>query len=66
MTAIPDKEARCRAVESLIASGKGVCESCRVVGISERTLARWRKTTQGDGRTTLIENATQSGFVGSI
>ncbi|OQW75389.1 MAG: hypothetical protein BVN32_11155 [Proteobacteria bacterium ST_bin14] len=66
MTTIPDKDARCRAVESLIASGKGVGESCRIVGISERTLAPWRKTTQGACRTTLIENATQSGLVGSI
>lgn len=44
MTAIPDKDEKCRAVERLIASGRGVCESCRSVGISERTLARWRKT----------------------
>ncbi|OYY67597.1 helix-turn-helix domain-containing protein [Sphingomonas sp. 28-63-12] len=43
MTAMPDKDEKCRAVEQLIAGGKGVCESCRIIGISERTLARWRK-----------------------
>ena len=53
-------------MESLIASGKGVCESCRIVGVSERTLARWRETPQSHRRTTLIENAPPSGFVGSI
>ena len=44
MTAIADKDARCSEIEQLIASGNGVCESCRMVGISERTFARWRKT----------------------
>lgn len=43
MTTIPDKDARCRMIESLIAGGKGVCESCREVGISEKTFYRWRK-----------------------
>ncbi len=65
MTVIPDKDARFRAVESLIASGKGVCKSCRIVGISERTLARWRKTTQVVGRTNFIEIAKKSDLVGS-
>lgn len=43
MAAIPDKEARCRRIEALIAEGHGVCESCRDVGISEKTFYRWRK-----------------------
>lgn len=43
MPAIPDKDARCREIEALIASGKGVCESCREIGISEKTYYRWRK-----------------------
>lgn len=44
MTVIPDKEARCRRIEGLIAEGRGVVEACREVGgISERTFARWRR-----------------------
>ena len=42
MSAIPDKDAKCRKIERLIASGMGVTESCREVGISEKTLYRWR------------------------
>ncbi len=43
MTAIPDKDVRCREIEALIVSGNGVCESCREIGISEKTFYRWRK-----------------------
>jgi len=43
MPAIADKEARCREIEVLVASGNGVCESCRRIGISEKTFYRWRK-----------------------
>lgn len=43
MAAIPDKDERCREIEALIASGKGVCESCREIGVSEKTFYRWRK-----------------------
>lgn len=43
MVAIPDKHARCLRIEQLIASGRGVCESCREAGISEKTFYRWRK-----------------------
>lgn len=43
MPAIPDKDTRCHKIEALIASGKGVCESCREIGISEKTFYRWRK-----------------------
>ncbi len=46
MAAIPDKDAKCRAIEKMIAAGKGVTESCREFGISEKTLYRWRKATQ--------------------
>lgn len=42
MAAIPDKDAKCRAIEKLIAAGKGVTESCREYGVSEKTLYRWR------------------------
>ena len=49
MHAIPDKDARCRRIEALVASGKGVCESCRDVGISEKTFYRWRKKYGGMG-----------------
>ena len=44
MATIPDKDARCRKIEALIAKGSGVCESCRAIGISEKTFYRWRKT----------------------
>lgn len=43
MPTIPDKDARCREIAALIASGKGVCESCLEIGISEKTYYRWRK-----------------------
>lgn len=43
MTAIPDKDTKCRRIELLIVSGMGVCESCREVGISENTFNRWRR-----------------------
>ncbi|AKH42812.1 transposase-like protein [Altererythrobacter atlanticus] len=43
MVAIENKEERCRQIEKLIAGGMGVCESCREVGISEKTFYRWRK-----------------------
>jgi len=43
MAEIPDKHARCREIEALIAKGQGVCESCREIGISEKTFGRWRK-----------------------
>ena len=43
MTRIPDKDAKCRAIEALIASGRGVTESCREYGITEKTLYRWRQ-----------------------
>lgn len=51
MVAIPDKDARCRQIEALIASGGGVCESCREIGISEKTYYRWQKarTDKQDG-----------------
>ncbi|RJG51977.1 helix-turn-helix domain-containing protein [Sphingobium terrigena] len=43
MTTIPDKERRCQAIAALIASGQGVCASCRQIGISEKTFNRWRR-----------------------
>jgi len=43
MPAIPDKNSRCLQIEALIAEGRGVCESCREIGISEKTFYRWRK-----------------------
>ena len=43
MVAIVDKDAKCRRIEQLIAGGMGVCESCREVGVSEKTFYRWRK-----------------------
>ncbi|MBD3728237.1 MAG: helix-turn-helix domain-containing protein [Sphingomonadales bacterium] len=43
MVAIPDKDLRCRRIIELIESGMGVTESCREVGISEKTYYRWRK-----------------------
>ena len=42
MAVIPNKDARCREIEALIGSGKGVCESCREIGISEKTFYRWK------------------------
>ncbi|QIG79409.1 helix-turn-helix domain-containing protein [Stakelama tenebrarum] len=43
MSVIPDKEARCQEIARRIATGKGVVEACREIGISERTFARWRR-----------------------
>ena len=43
MARIVDKEARCQRIAALVASGRGVCESCREIGISEKTFYRWRK-----------------------
>jgi len=43
MVAIPDKDAKCRRIERSIASGKGVCVSCREEGLSEKTYHRWKK-----------------------
>ena len=42
MPRIPDKDAHCRRIAALIAAGRGVCESCREIGISEKTFYRWR------------------------
>ena len=46
MAVIEDKDTRCQNIERAIASGKGVCESCREAGISEKTFYRWRKAQQ--------------------
>ena len=43
MAAIPGKDEKCKRIERLISGGMGVCESCREVGISEKTFHRWRK-----------------------
>jgi transposase-like protein len=43
MPVVPGKDTRCREIEALIAAGNGVCESCREIGISEKTFYRWRK-----------------------
>lgn len=43
MGAIADKDAKCHRILALIEGGRGVCESCREVGISEKTFYRWRK-----------------------
>ena len=43
MPEVPDKDARCHRIEALIAAGRGVCESCREIGVSEKTFYRWRK-----------------------
>jgi transposase-like protein len=42
MAAILDKDRKCRAIARMIAAGMGVTESCREVGISEKTYYRWR------------------------
>lgn len=42
MALIPDKDERCEGILKLIKSGKGVCESCRQMGVSEKTFYRWR------------------------
>lgn len=46
MAVIIDKDRKCRRIEQLIAGGMGVCESCREVGVSEKTFHRWRKAQQ--------------------
>lgn len=43
MAPIANKDEKCHRIEALIASGRGVCESCREIGISEKTFYRWRK-----------------------
>ncbi len=43
MVAIVDKDRKCREIERRIANGGGVCESCRELGVSEKTFYRWRK-----------------------
>ena len=43
MAAIHDKDGKCRRIEASHAHPIGVTESCRIVGISEKTLYRWRK-----------------------
>lgn len=43
MTMVPEKDRRCRDVAALIAAGGGVCDSCRAIGISEKTFQRWRR-----------------------
>jgi len=50
MAAIPDKDAKCRTAETMIAGGMRVTESCRVMGISEKTLHRWHKAQSLLGR----------------
>ncbi|MCB5424077.1 transposase [Altererythrobacter sp. CC-YST694] len=42
MAAIADKDKKCRSIERMIAEGRGVTESCRVFGLSEKTFYRWR------------------------
>ena len=49
MVAIPDKNAKCRRIGRSIASGKGVCVSCREEGISEKTYHRWKKAQTPQG-----------------
>lgn len=43
MTAIENRDEKCRQIERLISGGSGVCESCSKVGVSEKTFYRWRK-----------------------
>ncbi len=43
MSQIENKDDKCQQIERMIAAGKGVTESCREFGISEKTLYRWRK-----------------------
>lgn len=42
MALVENKDEKCRAIQRLIASGMGVCESCREIGVSEKTFYRWR------------------------
>lgn len=56
MPAITDKDEKCQRIEALIASAKGVCESCREIGISEKTFYRWRKAKSlGEDRNAKID-----------
>ena len=48
MAQIEDKDEKCRQIERMITEGKGVTESCREFGISEKTLYRWRKEQQAE------------------
>ena len=56
MAAIVDKEGKCRRIERLIGSGRGVCESCREQGVSEKTFYRWRKARDASRPRRLVEN----------
>lgn len=47
MALIPGRDEKCRAIAAQIAQGKGVCESCREIGVSEKTFYRWRKAQGG-------------------
>ena len=49
MVAIVDKDRKCRAIARMISSGMGVTESCREIGISEKTFYRWRKEQSEQG-----------------
>lgn len=56
MPAIDNKDEKCRRIEALIGSGKGVCDSCREIGISEKTFYRWRKAQSvGEDRNASID-----------
>ncbi|MCB2089037.1 MAG: transposase [Sphingomonadaceae bacterium] len=43
MVAIPQKQEKLARIIELIAGGKGVTESCREVGVSEKTYYRWKR-----------------------
>ena len=43
MALIENKDEKCMAILKLIEEGKGVCESCREIGVSEKTFYRWRR-----------------------
>jgi putative transposase len=43
MAAIANKDTKCQRIDRMIAGGMGVTESCREIGISEKTFYRWRK-----------------------
>lgn len=51
MPPIDNKGEKCRQIERLISSGSGVCESCREVGLSEKTFYRWRKASVSNNPT---------------
>ena len=46
MAAIPDKDRKCREIDRPIALGGGMCESCRVMCVPEKT---FYPLTQGAG-----------------